>query len=235
MTSYSYSDSQLEVFALASNWKAYFQHLIGSYIVGEVLEVGAGIGMTTKTLCRGRHARWVCLEPDPAQAARIEAFIADGQIPDCCEVRVGTVADLAGREEFDTVLYIDVLEHIENDREEVALASSMLRSGGHLIVLSPAHPRLFTTFDAMVGHYRRYTKKSLAAVIPGDLKRRELFYLDSVGAIASAGNRYILRSGKPSQQQILFWDRAMIPLSRIFDPLFAYRVGKSLIGIWQKT
>lgn len=235
MKSHSHIDSQLDVFALASNWKSYFQHLLGKYIGGEVLEVGAGIGATTKTLCRGEHARWVCLEPDPGQAGQIEALTRAGQLPKCCEVRAGTVADLAADEEFDTVLYIDVLEHIEDDRGEAALASGLLRRGGHLIVLSPAHPWLYTTFDAAVGHYRRYTKESLAAVIPGDLKRLKLCYVDSVGAIASASNRFILHSGKPSTRQILFWDRVLIPLSRVFDPLLDYRIGKSVIGVWRKT
>lgn len=235
MTHHPYGDSQLDVFALASNWKAYFRRLLAGYIGGEVLEVGAGIGETTKALCRGGRARWVCLEPDPAQAERIGSLVRGGQLPSRCEVVVGTAADLVGKEEFDTVLYIDVLEHIEPDREEAATAARLLRAGGHLVVLSPAHPGLFTEFDAMVGHHRRYTKKSLAEVVPAGLKCRELFYVDSVGAIASAGNRYLLRSGRPSSGQVLFWDRLMIPLSRVLDPVFGYRVGKSIIGVWQKV
>ncbi len=230
-----YGDSQLDVFALASNWKAYFRRLLEGYIGREVLEVGAGIGETTKVLCRGERARWVCLEPDPEQAERIRALAREGQLPGCCEVAAGTVAELAGRGEFDTVLYIDVLEHIEGDREEAATAARLLRPGGHLVVLSPAHPGLYTEFDAAVGHHRRYTKESLAAVAPPGLRLRELFYVDSVGAIASAGNRYLLRSGRPSSRQVLFWDRVLIPLSRVFDPVFGYRVGKSIIGVWQKV
>ncbi len=236
MTDYTYIGSELDVFALATNWKAYYRKHIESYIGGEVLEVGAGIGATTLTLNRGGHTRWLCLEPDPALASQTSRLVESGELPAGCEVRVGTVGELEAHEEtFDTVLYIDVLEHIEADREEVAAAAMRLSVGGHLVVLAPAHPGLYTPFDAMIGHHRRYTKESLAAVVPATLKRCELFYLDSVGAIASASNRYILKSGTPTRQQILFWDRVMIPLSKLFDPLFRYRVGKSVVGVWQRT
>lgn len=234
MTDYSYIGSELNVFALASKWKAYYRRLIEKYVRGEVLEVGAGIGATTRTLNRGGHRRWVCLEPDPELANQVRRLIEGGELPEGCEVRVGTVSEMGEHEKFDTLLYIDVLEHIEHDREEVKAAATRLKIGGHIVVLAPAHPGLYTPFDAMIGHYRRYTKESLDSVVPASLKRRELFYLDSVGAIASACNRYILKSGTPNRQQILFWDRVMIPLSRLFDPLFRYRVGKSVVGIWQR-
>jgi SAM-dependent methyltransferase len=235
MTQFSYIGSELDVFAVASNWKAYYRRLIEDYIGQDVLEVGAGVGATTRTLCRGERSRWVCLEPDPALAGRISHLVEDRQLPGYCEVRVGMVDDLEPGERFDTALYIDVLEHIERDREEAEKVARRLKSGGHLVVLSPAHPHLFTAFDARIGHYRRYTRDSLSAVIPENLVCRDLFYLDSVGAIASLCNRYILKSGTPTREQILFWDRVMIPMSRFLDPLFRYKIGKSIIGLWQKV
>jgi 2-polyprenyl-3-methyl-5-hydroxy-6-metoxy-1,4-benzoquinol methylase len=234
MTDQVHIDSQLDVFALALNWKGYFRRLIGEYVGGEVLEVGAGIGETTRVLCRGEHARWVCLEPNPAQAEQIGALVGGGQLPKFCEVRAGTLADVPPQERFDTVLYIDVLEHIEGDREEAERAAARLRSGGHLVVLAPAHQALYTPFDEIVGHHRRYTKETLSAVIPASLRRRELSYVDAVGALASVYNRLILKSSTPTRQQILFWDRLLVPLSRVVDPLFGYRLGKTVIGVWRK-
>ena len=233
MTSYSYIGSELDIFSRASNWKAYYGQLIRDYIGKEVLEVGAGIGATTASLCRDDITRWLCLEPDPKLASRIGYLIENGELPKYCEVRIGTLNDIP--EKFDTVLYIDVLEHIKEDEAELILAADHLRSEGFLVVLAPAHQSLFTPFDTQIGHQRRYDKRSLSAIIPKNLKCRRLYYVDSVGAIASLGNRYVLRQNMPTPDQIAFWDRTMIPLSRIIDRLCRFSAGKTIVGIWQKT
>ena len=56
----------------------------------------------------------------------------------------------------------------------------------------------------------------------------------SVGLLASAGNRFISRNSSPTPAQIKLWDRVMVPLSRRFDPLLRYAVGKSVLGVWRK-
>ncbi len=166
MNSSPYTGSELETFALASNWKEYYRELLGEYIAGDVLEVGAGTGATTLSLGKCHHKRWVCLEPDSTLAKKIATLRQGEQLPGCFEIRVGTVEDLDEHEKFDTIFYIDVLEHIQEDGKEAREAARRLRSGGHLIVLSPAHPSLYTPFDAAIGHYRRYTKYSLSRVVP---------------------------------------------------------------------
>lgn len=235
MSNLSYKGSELELFEKAENWKTYYQNLIRDYLGHEVLEVGAGIGATTRALCGEKRIRWVCLEPDPALADRIQSLIDNHELTSACEVRVGLVSDLPPEDTFDTIIYIDVLEHIENDREELESSLSHLKPRGYLVVLSPAHQWLYTPFDEAIGHHRRYNKNTLLAVIPEGLERVELKYLDAVGALASAGNRLVLKSKSPSAKQLAVWDKLMIPLSRMVDPLLGYRVGKTVLGVWRKA
>jgi len=235
MTDFTYIGSELDVFAFASNWKDYYRGLIAEYIGHNVLEVGAGIGATAQTLCDGSQDRWVCLEPDPSLAAQISGKIETDDLPKCCTVQIGTTSDLAVAEKFDTILYIDVLEHIDSDEEELRNAFNFLSEDGHLIILSPAHQRLYTPFDAKIGHFRRYTKATLSSVIPEGLELCKLIYIDSFGALASAANRYILKSDTPTKKQIQFWDTKIIPFSRFFDAKLDYSVGKSVIGVWKKN
>ena len=129
---------------------------------------------------------------------------------------------------------MDVLEHIKDDFSEVKTVTQHLSVGGYLVVLAPAHQWLFTPFDRAIGHYRRYNKKSLASLMPKSLDCIKLIYLDSVGLIASLGNRFVLKSKTPTKQQIQLWDKAMVPLSKSIDPLLQYSLGKSVLGIWQK-
>lgn len=234
MKNYFYIGSELELFADAINWKNYYSSLIQNHLGHEVLEVGAGIGSTTKRLCKGNQSSWTCLEPDPVLANKIELLIAHKELPNCCVARVGTLSSLANKDIFDTLIYIDVLEHIENDKDELEIANNHLLNYGKLIILSPAHQWLFTSFDKVIGHYRRYNKKSLLSIIPKNFTCLTINYIDSLGMIASLGNKFILRKRMPSKQQIMVWDKIIVPISRVTDPKIQYLIGKSILGVWQK-
>ena len=158
---YTYVGSELELFAAALHWKSYVRCQIAPYLDGDVLEVGAGLGGTTKAYCPAGPARWVCLEPDVSLASRLSDSVRNGELPTRCRVEVGTLEARPKDDPFDTLLYIDVLEHIEEDRAEMARAAPHLRPGGVVVALSPAHQSLFTPFDTSVGHYRRYSLATL--------------------------------------------------------------------------
>lgn len=222
---FQYMGSELALFEKARNWKAYWRSVIAPFVRGDVLEAGAGIGANTQLLRELAHSRWTALEPDAALSAQIEG--AD-------EVLTGTLDHVPDERRFDAILYIDVLEHIEDDRAELRKAAAHLNPGGQVIVLSPAHPFLFTPFDAAIGHFRRYTCDSLRRAAPPDLTLRKLVYLDSAGMLASLGNRLLLRSSMPTESQVLIWDRFLVPISRAVDSLFAGRVGKSVLGVWSR-
>jgi 2-polyprenyl-3-methyl-5-hydroxy-6-metoxy-1,4-benzoquinol methylase len=230
MSDYAYVGEELDLFSGATNWKAYFRSHLDRYLGDEVLEVGAGIGGTTQLLNQPKRKRWVCLEPDPRLATRLKARLADST----CEIVVGSLAGELAGQQFDSILYVDVLEHIASDREELHRAAIHLRSNGFLIVLSPSHQWLYTEFDRAIGHCRRYTRATLKATAPAELVAERMIYLDSVGLVASLTNRLILRKSMPSANQIAFWDGVLIPLSRMLDPLLFHRVGKSVLGIWRK-
>jgi len=234
-TDFTYVGTELDLFARATNWKAYLRRQVTPYLGRDVLEVGAGFGATTLRLCSGGHDRWLCLEPDPALARRLEASISAGELPPCCQTQVKTVHDLACEQAFDTLLYIDVLEHIRDDASEVDRAMHLLRPGGHVVALSPAHQLLYTPFDAAIGHHRRYSKKTIAALTPPGLRLVRLRYLDAVGMLASLGNRLILNQSMPTSKQVALWDGIMVRLSRLIDPVTAYSLGKSVLAVWKKS
>lgn len=229
MASIPYPGLELKLFEQAHNWKSYWSSRIAPYVRGAVLEVGAGIGANTGLLASLDFARWTCLEPDASLAKQIQ-LPAGGRH----EVTLGILSDLAADLQFDSILYIDVLEHIEDHAAEMVRAAARLKPGGSLIVLSPAHPFLFTPFDEAIGHYRRYTRASLRAVSPASLTEVTVTYLDSVGMLASLGNRLLLGQSMPTAQQIGVWDRWMVPPSRITDRLTGGHLGKSVLGVWRR-
>lgn len=231
MSEFAYAGSELEIFEKAVHWKRYFARHMAPYIRGEVLEAGAGIGANMKMFCSLAFRRWTCLEPDAALVSQLTAALPDARR---YQVVTGTLDDLPGRR-FDAILYIDVLEHIEDDDAEMRRAAAALNPGGSIIVLSPAHPWLFTPFDAAIGHFRRYTKGTLGALTPANVRLEKLLYLDTIGLAASLANRLVLKSAMPTHSQIQTWDRLMVPVSRIIDPLLGYQVGKSILGVWRAS
>jgi protein-L-isoaspartate O-methyltransferase len=232
---FHYVGSELDLFAEARNWKAYWSRQVGSYITGDVLEVGAGIGSNTAIISSRSKGRWVCLEPDSALVAQLSGnlkSLGNGRKYECV---CGTLESLDAAARFDTVIYIDVLEHIQDDARELNLASSRLHPGGRIIVLSPAHQSLYTPFDAAIGHFRRYNRASLRSVSPVGLQFEALFYLDACGIVASAANQVFLRQSMPTRAQIGVWDKWIVPASRVLDPIFRYSLGKSIVGIWRES
>ncbi len=229
-----YSGKELDLFALATNWKSYVKREIGEYLVGHVLEVGAGIGGTTTALNDGSAVGWLCVEPDSKQAQRLHSLAArhgDNHVP---LVVAGSVDAFAEKPLFDCILYIDVLEHIDNDRLEIEMAAKLVRGGGHIVVLSPAYQWLFSEFDKSIGHRRRYNKQSLRKLMPAKWLEKKLAYLDSVGILLSLGNVVALRQSLPTHFQIMLWDRVCVPISRALDCLSFGAFGKSILAVWQR-
>jgi hypothetical protein len=102
-------------------------------------------------------------------------------------------------------------------------------------VLAPAHQRLYTAFDAAIGHHRRYALKELLMLAPVGLSVVRARYLDAAGLLASASNRMVLKQSMPTPGQIRLWDRVMVRASRWLDPVLAFRLGKSVLVVWQKS
>lgn len=233
-SSLHYPGNELELFQEARRWKSYLGQMIKPHIQGRVLEVGAGLGGTTPYLMTSAATEWILLEPDPEMAAGLHQKKEAGQFPAFTQVIEGTLADL-GNSGFDTILYIDVLEHIEDDQTEFNRAAGKLNPGGRIIILSPALPFLYSPFDRAIGHHRRYNRKTLLALAPKEMKLIRLRFLDIFGMILSLGNKWIIKKPYPNRVQIRFWDKTIVPLSIVFDKLTQYWMGRSILGIWEKN
>jgi 2-polyprenyl-3-methyl-5-hydroxy-6-metoxy-1,4-benzoquinol methylase len=227
---YHYQGQELDIFAHARRWKIYWARYISKWIHGDILEVGAGLGTNTALLQSQSVRSWHCLEPDPELETQLATAIAN--IPVCSASR-GTIRSMASRR-FDSILYIDVLEHIERDSDELSIAASLLRPGGHIVVLSPAYQFLFSEFDKSIGHCRRYDGNSLRRCSPHSCKLEKISYLDSVGIFLSLANRVLLRQSTPTLQQIRTWDKYIVPISRVLDPALGHSIGKTVVGIWTR-
>jgi SAM-dependent methyltransferase len=228
-----YIGTELELFENAHNWKQYWFDIIKPYIGNSILDVGAGIGSTAKLFSRMPLDCYIAVEPDMENVKAMQEKASLNHFNTSFKCINGGIDVLSDDDLFDTILYIDVLEHIQDDKNELQNASKHLLPGGRIIILSPAHQWLFSPFDESVGHFKRYNKNSLMLAKPDRLITDRLCYLDSIGIMASASNRLFLRSSNPSEEQINFWDNFMVPVSKYTDKLTRFLFGKTILGVFQ--
>lgn len=229
---YIYPGNELPVFVEARRWKKYFSKKLARYIRGSVLEVGAGMGETSNYLINTSVSDWTFLEPDKSLFEELIKNTSGFPLPN--SKICGNISDLPPDIKFDTILYIDVLEHIEDDKKEIERALAHLNPGGHLIILSPSFQSLYSAFDKAIGHFRRYTKRSLREAINlNELNEKKIFYLESAGGILLFLNKNLFRIKFPDKKIIKSWDMISIPASKVLDKLLFHSFGKTIIGIWQ--
>jgi len=228
-----YCGEELELFQYALNWKNYFSSFFQPYIHGSVAEVGAGMGANIPYLINPSVTSYCCIEPDGRLSSMIAKKIASGELSKICKIKQG-ILPADSDNVFDTILYIDVLEHIEDDWGELKKAARALTPGGHLCILVPANPKDYTAFDKAIGHFRRYSKAMLLETVPESLQIEWCRYLDFFGSIASKANKLFLKQSQPSSKQILMWDKFIVPVSKIIDKPTGYKHGKSLLLVAKK-
>jgi len=227
MTENQYIGDELPIFARALNWKKYWSNLIKQdTFVENSIEIGAGIGSNIPYLLRNSKQLYL-LEPDTL-------FYKNYLYPyslmyDSITVINGTISDLEKKILLDHIYYIDVLEHIENDKLELEKATRILTDKGSIFILVPAHHFLFSEFDQSVGHFRRYTIKSLSQIIPTEYHIVNAKYLDSLGFCLSTVMKIFPKKISPTEKNIQIWDKYLVPLSKLLDKLLSYKVGKSLL------
>ena len=138
-------------------------------------------------------------------------------------------------ETFDTIFYISVLEHIENDKKEITDAIEKLEDKGHLIICVPAHNYMYSNFDKEIGHFRRYEMNFFDTLDLENADIKKKFFIDSFGHLLYFLNKILFsKEVYPSKLKVFIWDKIFIPITYIIDFLSFYKFGKNIICIIQK-
>jgi SAM-dependent methyltransferase len=193
--------------------------------------VGAGTGTITRKLVeRALDVSVVSLEPADNLFATLDAYAA---LTDRVTAQKGTLAELGGQSEgaFDAVLYVNVLEHIADDRREIRLAADALRPGGALLVFGPALEALYSQLDHKAGHYRRYSLPHLRSIVEeAGLRVVSLRYFDVLGLLPYLVVYRWLRRTDISSSSIWGYDRLIVPVSRLIQRILRQPpAGKNVI------
>jgi hypothetical protein len=141
--------------------------------------------------------------------------------------------DSPGR--WDTVVYSNVLEHIEDDVAELHTAAALLKPGGRLLLIVPAHQALYAPIDRRLLHFRRYSRSSLVA-LAGRVGRFEVescIYINKLGVAGWLLNKGLRRDTQSDTLFALF-DRWVLPVSRRLDKVAPRSFGLSLVAVLKR-
>jgi SAM-dependent methyltransferase len=211
--------------------------IVASHLGERVLEVGAGAGFITRELAkRGRHI--VALEPTSEPHSQLVENVASLTNVVVHQQTLQSFVDEWSRTgwempTFDSVVYINVLEHIKDDVTELSLAKSVLAPGGRVVIVVPAHQWLYSKVDWLTGHVMRYSKKSLRDVVQAaGLRVLDIRYFDTVGLIPYLVIYKWLRSTRIDGANAILYSRLILPISALFYRLSGGRlIGKNLIAV----
>ena len=218
----------------ADNYNDWTFKLFRRYLVGNVLEVGCGVGSFTRRMiesCGSIKLLGVDISREAVEYCRGRFNHLN------LELKCIDVLHVQGA--FDAIICMNVLEHIEDDKGALEHLLELLSPGGTLFLLVPAHQFLFSRFDVENGHFRRYNKKSMreliSSVSDSGEYRMEQFYFNSVGALGYWLTYKVLRKNPDpnGMAEIDLFDRWLVPVvQRIEGKHMPF--GISLVAILSK-
>lgn len=212
----------------APRYRSYQFDLVAPHCGETILEVGAGLGEFAAQF-RGRR-RVVVTDTDPtcltALTERFAAWPEFEVLP--LDLRTAPAVD----SRVDTVLAMNVLEHIPDDRAALRAMAGFVRSGGSVVLWVPAYPSLYGEFDRTVGHVRRYRPEELHRVVSDAGLRVEL--LHPVNLLGGLSWWLAVRTGRTSRvntRLVRLYDRVVVPAERAIEKVLSPPFGQSILCV----
>lgn len=232
-TQVPFATDDLTTMREARRYQGHIFSFFRPYIGARVLEVGSGIGTTTRTLV-GMADRVVGIEPNRASVVHLRQAV--GHHPAFtlrdCHLEECDRAELVG-EHFDTILCVNVLEHIEDDHAALCrFAEIAAPARAHVLIFVPAVEAAYGRLDAALGHHRRYSKRRLKRMFDhAALDLQVLKYTNPIGLLGWMFNTYVTRSAAHSPRQIALFESLVAPWALRLERVVPVPVGLSLVAI----
>lgn len=219
--------------AEATNYYTWILRLAAPYIGSRVAEVGAGVGNFAAVLLReARISELLLIEPASNLFSRLtKRFKTDGRV----KVLPGFLGDHSCFRGLDSLIAVNVIEHIRDDAEFLRLAFRALAPGGTVVLFAPALRALYGTLDESFEHYRRYSKSELISKLTQAYFRPEkVRYFNLAGVLTWLMAGRLLRRKTLEPRQVWFYDRWLVPWVSRAEQFWEPPVGQSLLAIARK-
>jgi SAM-dependent methyltransferase len=228
----------LELFADTNRFNRWMFDTLKPFCTDHILEIGSGIGNISAFLIRNFK------EVSLSDMRQEYCSVLEKKFRQSENLKGIYLIDLADRFvdqnhpelmcKFNTILASNVVEHIEDDGQAVSNCYKLLAPGGHLVILVPAYRGLYNSFDRSLGHYRRYTRKSLTKLMEREgFEILETKYFNAMGMLGWWFSGTVLKKEILPKNQLNLYNK-LIPLMRLADIATLHRTGLSVIAVGKK-
>lgn len=213
----------------ARNYRRFEFDTIAPWCGRSLLEVGSGLG-DFAALFDGHVDRLVVSDNDPyclerlreRYRGRTDVEVLDLTLP--CPVPV--------HEPVDTIVAVNVLEHIADDVHALSLLAAALAPGGRVVLWVPGYQWLYGDFDREVGHVRRYTPATLTrAITAAGLEPETCKPVNFLGGFAWWLSVRVGGTGYPNPRMVRLYDRTVVPVTRAMEKLVTPPFGQSVFCV----
>ncbi len=229
----------LEIISGAEKFNSWMYEEIQPHLKGLVMELGSGTGNISKWLLADKF-QTVLSDYNPNYVQHLK-----DRFKNCLNLQAILQLDVQDpafthknavlADKFDTVFLLNVIEHLEDDTAAVANCHFMLKPGGRLVLLAPAYRFLYCNLDKNLGHYRRYTTRSLACLLIKNgftVVEKKYFNLAGIAGWLVWGK--LLRTQQLRAGSMKIFNR-LVPLLRLADRIALKKIGLSVIVAGKKT
>lgn len=237
---HGYAGKDLEAMSFAVNYHRWLLSLFAPYLGTRVVEVGAGTGSVSELLLELHPESLSLVEPSTAMyeqlRARIDGLKTSARIKTYNHV-FKKVAESIGRSETpDSIIYVNVLEHIADDATELRIINNTLDPGGRVFIFVPALPWLHGSMDQQLGHYRRYRRSELEEkCVAAGFKVIVSRYFDFPGVLPWWIKYRLLRSGSMEPGAVRVYDQLVVPIAKVLEAKIKPPLGKNVLLIGEKV
>jgi len=225
-----YDGGELAAMVEAHNYYDWLLSYFGAHLKGRVIEVGAGIGTLSRLILRFQDVRQLTAVEPAANLfpMLLQQIGADGRV----KLLKGYLQDVAARGSADTLVSVNMLEHVEDDEAFLRLAYQALLPGGVCLLFAPAIQGLYGSLDRAFEHFRRYSKRELALKLSAAGFQIELlryFNLPGVFAWFIAGK--VLGKTSLRVRDTRLYDRWVVPWISTLERYWEPPLGQSLLAV----
>lgn len=234
-----YQGRDLEAMSFAVNYHRWILQIFKPYLGKRIVEVGAGSGSFSELILEHQLDSLTLVEPSTDMFGLLRHHLKKHPLSARLKMYNDIFSSVAGEikstRQPDSIIYVNVLEHISDDESELQVVHQTLEDSGRLFIFVPAMQWLYSRFDKNIGHFRRYAKNELENKCrKAGFKVLKSSYFDLMGIAPWLLKYRLMKSETMEPQAVQAYDKFIVPGAKFIETAISPPLGKNIILIAEK-
>ena len=235
-----YEGKDLEAMSFAVNYRRWVLSIFAPFLGRRIVEVGAGVGSFSELLLERQLESLSLVEPSTEMyqqlCRRISYLQPSSTVKTFNDIFERVAPQIRSSEQPDSIIYINVLEHIADDVAELRIINNALESGGRVFIFVPALQWLHGSFDRQINHFRRYSRSELEKkCVAAGFRVITSRYFDLLGVVPWWVKYRLMQSKTMEPGAVRFYDRRVVPIVKTLEATITPPLGKNLLLVAERV